>query len=149
MTVSSTRNQNTGRSSLLAVSQNNNVDEFLIFAGKWTVTIDCDSKYMLMVSRFRDCCDDSLGMGLLLVCTLMEGRGEQGDTRTVGVPKTFFLEGKFVSSIFVKTNRDAACPSTVLLQVMLRFGQPLEKGIISLIVYLSRWKASRYPEAIR
>ena len=102
MTVSSTRNQNTGRSSLLAVSQNNNVDQFFFGAGNWTVTIDCDSKYMLMVSRFRGCCHDSLGIGLPVVCTLMEGRGKQGDTWTVGVPRTFFLEGKFVSSIFVK-----------------------------------------------
>ena len=53
------------------------------------MTIDCDSKYMLMVSRFRDCCHDSLGIGLLGVCTLMEGRGKQGDIWTVGVPRTF------------------------------------------------------------
>ncbi|CAB4012030.1 laminin subunit alpha-like, partial [Paramuricea clavata] len=48
MTLSSTRNQNRERSSLLAVSQNNVVQAFLMFEGVWTVTIDCESKYMLM-----------------------------------------------------------------------------------------------------
>ena len=55
MKVSSTRNQNRERSSLIAVSQNEMVDNFLMFSGKWTVTIDCDNKYMLMVSPFWDC----------------------------------------------------------------------------------------------
>ena len=54
MKVSSTRNQNRERSSLIAVSQKEIVDNFLMYSGKWTVTIDCDNKYMLMVSPFWD-----------------------------------------------------------------------------------------------
>jgi hypothetical protein len=51
MQLSTTRDQNRAeRSRLLVVSQNEIEEEFLMFQGVWTVTIDCESKYMLMVS---------------------------------------------------------------------------------------------------
>jgi hypothetical protein len=51
MQLSTTRDQNRAeRSRLLVVSQNEIEEEFLMFQGVWTVTIDCESTYMLMVS---------------------------------------------------------------------------------------------------
>ena len=53
ITIPSTRNGGQERSALMSVSNNNIEEEFLMFKGKWTVTVTCDSQYLLMVSEFE------------------------------------------------------------------------------------------------
>ena len=53
ITIPSTRNGGQERSALMSVSNDNIEEEFLMFKGKWTVTVACDSPYLLMVSEFE------------------------------------------------------------------------------------------------
>ena len=71
MQVSSTRKQNGERSSLLVVSQDQIDQEFLMFKGTWTVTIDCESKYMLMVSLITQYVRVSLKTFLMIISKLL------------------------------------------------------------------------------